>query len=73
MFELFAKSKRKPFVVSKEFVKEVLDNRKRKEQQEVRETTTEILNLHKQNINNIIDNPTAYLNESTYTLKLKQK
>ena len=43
------------------------------EQQEVRETTTEILNLHKQNINNIIDNATAYLNESTYTLKLKQK
>ena len=37
MFELFAKSKRKPFVVSKEFVKEDLDNRKRKEPQEVRE------------------------------------
>ena len=37
MFNIFAKSKKKPFVVSKEFVKEVLDNRKRKEQQEVRE------------------------------------
>ena len=37
MFELFAKSKRKPFVVSKEFFREVLDKRKRKEQQEVRE------------------------------------
>lgn len=37
MFKIFSKTNKKPFVVSKEFVKEVLDNRKRKEQQEVRE------------------------------------
>ena len=38
MFELFAKSKRKPFVVSKEFVKEILERRTTsKEQEEVKE------------------------------------
>ena len=34
MFELFAKSKRKPFVVSKEFVKEILESRTSKEKQD---------------------------------------
>lgn len=34
MFELFTKSKRKPFVVSKEFVKEILESRTSKEKQD---------------------------------------
>lgn len=42
------------------------------EVEEVRQTTTEILNLHKQNLNNMIDTATSYLNEESYTLKLKQ-
>ena len=38
MFKLFAKSKRKPFVVSKEFVKEILEKRTTsKEQDDVKE------------------------------------
>lgn len=34
MFNIFAKSKKKPFVVSKEFVKEILENRSSKEKKE---------------------------------------
>ena len=38
MLKLFAKSKRKPFVVSKEFVKEILEKRTTtKEQDDVKE------------------------------------
>lgn len=33
MFNIFAKSKKKPFVVSKEFVKEILESRTNKEKQ----------------------------------------
>lgn len=38
---------------------------------EVIETTTEILNLHKQNLNNMIDTATSYLNQNTYSRKLE--
>lgn len=53
MFNIFAKSKRKPFVVSKEFVKEILESRATKEQQqEVKEMakTFEENNLGKQKV-----------------------
>lgn len=41
------------------------------EKEEVRQTTIEILNFHKQNLNNIIDNATSYLCEEEYNRKLK--
>ena len=41
------------------------------EPEEVRQTTTEILNLHKQNLNNMIDTATTYLFEEGYSRKLE--
>lgn len=52
MFNIFAKSKKKPFVVSKEFVKEILESRATKKQQEVKEMakTFEDNNLGRQKV-----------------------
>lgn len=41
-------------------------------QYEVREITTEILNLHKENLNNIIDAATIHLTKSNNVQKLGQ-
>lgn len=53
MFNIFAKSKKKPFVVSKEFVKEILESRTNKEKQDEIATmakTFEKNNLVKQKV-----------------------
>ncbi|MBQ7104859.1 MAG: hypothetical protein IJN90_03285 [Bacilli bacterium] len=53
MFKIFSKANKKPFVVSKEFVKEILESRTTKEKQdEIKEMaqTFEENNLGKQKI-----------------------